>query len=142
MKIAFYPGSFNPWHEGHEDILNKALKVFDKVVILRLTNSEKQAELKEVELEENAKTEYYEFADMPMLVAIGNYIIGDAEVKNNQYAVIRGLRNMQDFEYEKAMQYWNEDLGLKIATFFIMTDRRLGHISSSAIRIVRSFPTI
>jgi pantetheine-phosphate adenylyltransferase len=141
MKIAFYPGSFNPWHEGHEDILAKALKVFDKVIILRLTNSEKKDANEELQFEESNNVEFYEFKDMMLNIAIGNALL-HLNIKDAQYAVIRGLRNSQDLEYEKAMQYWNEDLGLAIPTFYIMSDRKLVHISSSAIRAIRKFPTL
>ena len=54
-------------------------------------------------------------------------------------AVIKGLRNAQDLEYETTQQYWNEDLGIEIPTFYVITDRKLRHISSSAIRQVEKF---
>ncbi len=51
-------------------------------------------------------------------------------------AVIRGIRNGQDLEYERTQQYWNEDLGIRVPTVCFITDRKLVHISSSAIRAV------
>ena len=54
-------------------------------------------------------------------------------------AVIRGLRDANDFEFEKKQQYWNEDLGILIPTLYIICDRKLSHISSSAIRQIEKF---
>ena len=60
----------------------------------------------------------------------------DAIAPYKPTAIIKGLRNSADFEYEKIQQYWNEDLGMKIPTIYIISNRNLTHISSSAIRAI------
>jgi len=127
MKIAIYPGSFNPWHIGHVDILNKALNVFDKIIVARGKNPEKEVgscllELKK--LIDNKRVDVIQF---------GGLLVD--EVRNRKVdAVIRGLRNGHDLQYEMNQQYWNEDLGLIVPVVYFICDRKLSHISSSMLR--------
>jgi pantetheine-phosphate adenylyltransferase len=133
MKIAMYPGSFNPWHEGHEDVLNKALKIFDKVVIFIGANPQKEnySDLN-TNWMERIPQKHRDNKRIGVVVFAG--LLSDHA--DGYSAVIRGLRNGQDFEYEKTQQYWNEDLGLDIPTVYFISDRKLVHISSSAIKQV------
>jgi pantetheine-phosphate adenylyltransferase len=136
MKIAVYPGSFNPWHKGHEDILAKALLVFDKVVIAQGINPDKNFH------DVNIPSKLYGTHGPRIQLAKFRGLLADF-IKNESgfefVAVIRGLRNGQDFEFERTQQYWNEDLGLQIPTVYFIADRELTHISSSAIRAVEVF---
>lgn len=133
MKIGIYPGSFNPWHEGHTDILGKALQVFDKVIVARGVNPEKSGSTSVEDLQHLNKngtnhTGRVEIASFEGLLV--------DFVKDQDYiaGVIRGLRNGHDLQYEMNQQYWNEDLGLEVPTVYFICDRKLSHISSSAIR--------
>lgn len=138
MKVAVYPGSFNPWHDGHKDVLEKALKVFDKVVIAIGSNPDKtfsddiHHRISEIELENINHSDRIE-------VVVFSGLFKDFCLGAGYSAVIKGLRNSQDFEYEKTQQYWNEDLGVDLPTFYVISDRKLVHVSSSAIRAIRSF---
>lgn len=106
MKKAIYVGSFNPWHEGHQDILDKAKKIFDKVDVIKYGK---------------------DFTGL-----LSDYL------KDKDYcAIIRGLRNGYDLQYEQNQQYWYEDLGINLPVVYFITDRKLAHISSSAIREIR-----
>lgn len=129
MKVGIYPGSFNPWHSGHQDILEKALQVFDKIVIAIGQNPSKSDlswDLTYLQKQNTTNIEKVEFSGF----------LNDIVKRYNGIAIIRGLRNGQDFEFEKAQQYWNEDLGITIPTIYFVSDRKLVHISSSAIRLV------
>jgi pantetheine-phosphate adenylyltransferase len=140
MKVAIYPGSFNPWHEGHQDILNKALSVFDKVIIAQGINPGKEPPVSiegfscRVSLiaSERVDIKYFEGFLHEFIKTLDDPIT----------AVIRGLRNGNDLQYEQNQQYWYEDLGLHIPIVYFITDRRLGHISSSAIRAINGLKTL
>jgi pantetheine-phosphate adenylyltransferase len=131
VKVAIYPGSFNPWHKAHEHILRKALEVFDKVYVARGINGSKP------------KSD----TPLPDLSAYGGYVeviefegtLADLTHKLGADAVIRGLRNIFDFYEEKDNQYWHEDLGLMVPIFYVISSRELSHISSKAVRIVEKF---
>jgi len=125
MKVGIYPGSFNPWHMGHEDVLQKASKVFDKIIIAKYGDTFKRDVLSAgilCEVEE---------------ICFKDKLLVDLATEYNVDAVIRGLRNGNDLQYEMNQQYWNEDLGLYIPTVYFITDRKLSHISSSAIREIQ-----
>lgn len=104
-KIAVYPGSFKPWHQGHQDVLNKAKRLFDDVVVAEFG------------------------VDF-------HGLLKDFVKENNFCAVVRGIRNPNDFYFEQANQYWNEDLGIDVPTIYFISDRKFLHISSSAIKEV------
>jgi len=152
FSIGVYPGSFNPFHVGHADIVKKALKVFDFIVILRMFNPEKKytkEEEKEIRgnacdytrkiksyfLVEDRKRISVKFSAQTLKYSLAErwYVHGK---KFESTAVIRGLRNGHDLQYEMNSQYWNEDVGIKIPFVYFITDRKLSHVSSSSIKMV------
>ena len=134
MKRAIYPGSFNPWHEGHADVLKKALKVFDQVIIAIGKNPEKDGVASP---SDNHRIPQEIRDDNRINVIVFDGLLVDVINRWGVTAVIRGLRNGTDLEYERTQQYWNEDLCIKVPTICFITDRKLVHISSSAIRMVK-----
>lgn len=134
-KLAVYPGTFNPWHDGHRDVLKNALKVFDQVIIAVGINPEKRIQASTSVLEIAKEYE----SDTRITVVSFSTLLKDFAQQAGATAIVRGLRNGQDFELEKTQQYWNEDLGCKIPTAYFISDRNLVHISSSAIRAVEKF---
>lgn len=139
MKRAIYPGSFNPWHAGHEDILKNTLKVFDQVVIAIGVNPQKDTNFGINDNDALFRIPESIRDDKRINVITFDGLLIDAITDNNCNAVVRGLRNGVDLEYEKVQQYWNEDLGIKVPTICFISDRELVHISSSAIRAVAKF---
>ncbi len=130
-KVAVYPGSFNPWHEGHEDVLKKALAIFDKVIVLQYHNP-KNPEVKD----KSFMGIYQKFTRVEGGFFSGKLVDAVTDIKAD--AVIRGLRNGYDLDYEAKLQYWNEDLGLKVPVIYFLTDRRYTHISSTAVRELKA----
>lgn len=156
MKVAIYPGSFNPWHEGHTDVLKQALKVFDVVNILIGINPDKPAansvqQVTGVILDLAGQDKVYpgcpiKFGDKRVYVDIYTGLLKDhikfmstCEHEISPDAIIKGIRDPQDFLYEQKMQYHNEDLGITIPTYYVIAKRDLVHISSSAIRGLEKF---
>ncbi len=129
-NIAVYPGSFDPWHEGHENILNKALQVFDKVVVLQGYNPAK-LEAKDKSYIA-ALSKYGERVECGLFNGLFVDVIKGVPFKFK--AIIRGLRNGYDLQYEMNNQYWNEDLGCDIPFMYFICDRKYSHISSTALR--------
>jgi len=134
MKVALYPGSFNPWHEGHTDILKKAKLIFDKIIVAQLRNPDKLAPEKLIlsygEITYDAS--YLDNVD----VIYHDGLLVDLVKEVKPTAIVKGLRNGVDFEFELMQQYWNEDLGLNIPFAYFGSDRKLRHYSSSAIRTI------
>lgn len=128
MKTAIFPGSFNPWHEGHQEILDKALEVFDKVIVAQGINPTKSVPKTLVIL--HPRVEVIQFSGL---------LIDKIKILSEIKAIVKGLRNSNDFLYEQTQQYWNEDLGIIIPTFYIISNRNKVHISSSAIKIIQGF---
>ena len=131
-KVAVYAGTFSPWHAGHADILNKALKVFDKVVVAIGENAEKQCY-------RVGRNEIPQFSNGCVEIVLFTGLLTDFILKTNSkkepyVAIIRGLRNGSDLQYEQNMQYWNEDLGIEIPVVYFICDRKLSHYSSSMIK--------
>jgi pantetheine-phosphate adenylyltransferase len=134
MKVGVYAGSFNPWHEGHTDVLNKALKVFDKVIVLFAKNETKRSSQIKVNVE--LYKEYVKNKNIVIESLEEGKLLLDFCKEKEVTGIIRGLRDEKDLQYEKNMLYWNEDLGSTIPTVFFICDRNLVHISSSAIRSI------
>lgn len=141
MRIACFPGTFDPFHRGHLDVVKKALQVFDKVMITRLRNPAKAliADDFPAQIIESIRSPLNSRSTMAR-ICYQSYdgLLVDFLVNNPCDAIIRGLRNGADLEYERNLQYWNEDLGLDIPVFYILTNRADSHISSTAIRELKS----
>jgi len=130
MKVAVYAGSFNPFHKGHYNILQKAEKIFDKVIIARGYNPEKKNDL----------------------VALPNIIMNRAVMQYSglltdfiqtlpfeNITLIRGLRNSVDLQYEMNQYRYLQDLMPSIQMVSIFCDKEYEHISSSGIRTLSIF---
>ncbi len=134
-KTVLYPGSFNPWHDGHNDIFTKALKVFEHVTLVQMLNPAK----KEAQVHFPKDFIYPRHGKDKVSMFSYNGLLVDCVKQFNAVAVIRGLRNAQDFEFEKVQQYWNEDLGLLVPEVYFIADRNAVHLSSTALRQLEMF---
>jgi len=136
-RIALFPGSFDPFTNGHLDIVRRGTALFDEVVVAIGTNSSKQRYLPvEQMLELLAKV----FQDEPR-VSVRTFKGLTAEFAREVGArfLLRGLRNSPDFEYEKPIAYGNQHVYPGLETVFLLTSPSLGAISSTIIRDIHRY---
>ncbi|MEE8317771.1 MAG: pantetheine-phosphate adenylyltransferase [Candidatus Omnitrophota bacterium] len=131
-KIAVYPGSFDPVTYGHLDIVKRALKIFDKVIVAVAHNTEKDP-LFDV-------SERIEFLKRSLKGLKGvevddfNSLVVDYVKKKKAALVVRGLRMISDFEYEFQMALTNRKLSNDIETIFMMSSESYSYLSSKLIK--------
>ena len=131
-KVAVFPGSFSPFSIGHQSVVEKALPLFDKIIISVGINSKKnqyfsiQERMQWIEsvYGDNEKIEIKRYEGLTV----------DFCKKEKANYILRGLRDSHDFKFEKNIAQMNKDLNPDIETIFIITPPELSHISSSLIR--------
>ena len=136
LAIALYPGSFDPVHNGHLDIINRACRMFRRVVVGVAKNVEKEAMFsvgdRVAMLREAAAKAAVEVTSFDGLTVEFAHRLGAA-------VIVKGLRAMMDFEYELKMAAMNKRLRPDIETVFMMTAPEFAYLSSTLIREVASF---
>lgn len=132
MKIAVFPGSFDPITLGHLDIVKRALPLFDKIIMAVGINSIKKGLFT---LEQRLDWLEAVFADEPKVVVddFEGLTVHYCEKAKANY-LIRGLRNGSDFDYEKTISQLNTIIGKDIETVFLIAKPELSHISSTIVR--------
>ena len=138
MKIAVYPGSFDPITNGHLDILKRALNVFDKVIVLVANNPKKQTTFDVNERRNIIKNVTKDMKNVEVDSTEG-LVVAYAK-KVGATALVRGLRAVTDFEYELQMATTNEFVDSSIDMVFFMTHLENTFISSSSTVYFISFP--
>mgnify|MGYP000161990943 CR=1 FL=1 len=131
-KIAIFPGSFAPFSVGHQSIVDRALPLFDKIVIAIGINLEKNQYFS---IEERLKWITAVYGNSPK-IEVKRYEGLTVDFCKNEKAnyILRGLRDSHDFKFEKNIAQMNKELNASIETIFIITPPELSHISSSLIR--------
>lgn len=137
-RIAIFPGSFDPFTKGHEDIVLRGLRLFDKIIIAIGYNSAKQNRYFNIDL--IVKKIEETFADYDNIeVIVYNELTAELAGKHNAKFLLRGLRNTTDFEYENSISQVNRKLNEDLDSVFLITSPRYAAISSSIIREVHRF---
>ncbi len=137
MKTAVYPGSFDPVTNGHLDIIRRAAKIFDKVVVSVFVNKAKNysftvAERVEMLQKVTAEFDNVEITSSDKLLV---HFMKEKDIK----IIIKGLRMISDFEFEFQMALANREQCPEIETMFMMTSSELSHVSSSLVRELASY---
>ncbi len=132
MKVAVYPGSFDPVTCGHLDIIKRSCKIFDKVIVAVLNNSAKNPLFTADERMEfiTRCTKDLENCEVDSF----DGLLVDFVQKKNANVVVRGLRAISDFEYEFQMELLNKKLSPEIETLFMVTNLNCLYISSSVVK--------
>jgi pantetheine-phosphate adenylyltransferase len=141
MRIALYPGSFDPVTYGHLDVLTRAVAVFDRVVVAVITNPRKTPLLSvetRVGILETAIRDAGIDADRASVATFDGLTVDAAHVHGAQW-IVRGLRAISDFEAEGQLAHNNRVLADDIDTVFFMTAVEHGYISSSLVREIAAF---
>jgi len=131
-KIAIFPGSFSPFTIGHQSIVDRALPLFDKIVISIGINSEKPQYFSIDKRMQWIKDVYNNNPKIDVKQYKGLTV--DFCKKENANYILRGLRDSHDFKFEKNIAHMNKELNTNIETIFIITPPKISHISSSIIR--------
>ena len=138
MKKAVYPGSFDPITYGHIDIAKRALKVFDKLIIMITINPRKQSLFTAEERIEMVKESMKECMDHIEITTCEDLTVNKT-LELGAHHIVRGLRAVTDFEYEFQMTHANRVLAKKVDSIFFMTDNAYSFLSSNTVKEIAQF---
>lgn len=136
-KLAIYPGTFDPITNGHLDIIQRAVNLFDKVIVAVTTNPAKKPLFS---VKERVSMIRNSVAALPRVV-VENFdgLLMDYAKKKEADAVVRGLRAITDFEYEFQMALVNRRLAESIITVFLMPNEKYTYLNSTIVKEVAKF---
>ena len=135
MRVAIYPGSFDPITYGHMDIIERGCGLFDKVVVA-IAKSEAKNTMFTLEDRINLAESIYEGNDTVEVVGFPRKLTVDLAKDFNACAIIRGLRHVSDFEFEFQMAMMNFNLNPNVKSLFMMPDEKYIHLNSTVIKDV------
>jgi len=133
MRVAIYPGSFDPITYGHMDIIERGCGLFDKVIVA-IAKSEAKNPMFTLEDRINLAKLIYEGNDKVEVVGFPRKLTVDLAKDYNACAIIRGLRAVSDFEYEFQLATMNRSLAPDIESIFLTPKETLIYVSSSLIK--------
>jgi pantetheine-phosphate adenylyltransferase len=141
MRVALYPGSFDPVTYGHLDVLGRALAVFDRVIVAVLENPRKTplllAETRVIVLAKAIRDAGID-PELATVTTFNGLTVEAARAHDARW-IVRGLRAISDFEAEGQLAHNNRVLAADIDTVFFMTAVEFGYVSSSLVREIASF---
>ncbi len=135
-KRAIYSGTFDPITNGHIDIIKRALKVFDELIIAVATSSSKKPMFNQ-----DKRVQLIQKATKGLNVQVKPFdtLLVDFAKKENVFTIVRGLRAVSDFEFELQMGYANSSLDSNIDTMYFMPTLQNAFVSSSVVREILKF---
>ncbi|MGL4607796.1 MAG: pantetheine-phosphate adenylyltransferase [Eubacteriaceae bacterium] len=137
MRVAVYPGSFDPVTFGHLDIIQRASKVFDKLIVCVMVNHDKKYLFSSEERAQLITENIKKLNNVEVDIYDG--LLVDYAKKMDAKIIVKGLRAILDFEYEFQMALTNKHLDNEIETFFMMTSNKYSYLSSSLVKEITKF---
>ena len=137
MRLAVYPGTFDPITRGHTDIVSRSLSIFDRLVVAVAPNPRKGALLSIEERVELVKIATKDFANVE--VESFNGLLVEYVRQRGAHAIIRGLRAVSDFEHEFQMALLNRKLDERLETVFLMPSEEYSYLTSSIVKELALF---
>ena len=137
-KIALFPGSFDPYTNGHHDIVMRGMSIFDEIIISVGHNTSKKNRYFDIDFMVNKiKNTYLNYPSVKVIVY--DELTSSLAKKHNAKYLLRGLRNTTDFEYENKISQMNRYLNQSLETVFLITTSEYAAISSTIIREVHKY---
>ena len=136
-RIALFPGSFDPFTKGHEDIVLRGLNLFDEIIVTIGYNSNKSRYFPVEEMVGKIEATFADFDSVS--VKVYNELTAEYAKKFDAKFLLRGLRNTTDFEYENSIAQVNRHLNKELETVFLITSPEFASVSSSIIREVHKY---
>lgn len=137
-KIALFPGSFDPFTKGHEDIVLRGLRLFDEIIISIGYNQAKSSRYFPIETMVSCIEKTFESYPTIKVVTYAE-LTAEFARKNEARYLLRGIRNTTDFEYENSISQINRKLFSELESVFLITSPQFAWISSSIIREVHGY---
>lgn len=132
MSLAIVPGSFDPITVGHVDVIERAAKIFDTVLVMVMVNREKQYMFNIDQRTQLAKLSCDHIPNVKVLASEGMLIDAVNELGAN--VIVKGVRTIKDFKYEQVQAYWNKANNPKAETMYLPSDPKLKRVSSTLVR--------
>ena len=137
MIKAIYPGTFDPITVGHLDVIKRASKIYDKLIVAVMENNKKNCTFSDIERKEMIEKCVKDFKNVK--VVIGDGLTVEFAKKNNCNVIIRGIRAVSDYESELALATANMSLNNDIETVFMVAKPELSFLSSSIAKEIASY---
>ncbi|MCK4385546.1 MAG: pantetheine-phosphate adenylyltransferase [candidate division Zixibacteria bacterium] len=137
MKIAIYPGSFDPITNGHLDLIERGLQLFDQLVVAIADNPDKKPLFSGEERLKMVKTTVKDLKRVKVVLFAG--LLADMAKEIKASAIIRGVRAVSDFEFEFQLALMNRKLAPKTETVFLIPSEKYTYLSSNLIKDVARF---
>jgi pantetheine-phosphate adenylyltransferase len=137
MKIAVYPGSFDPCTNGHVDIIARSCRIVDKLIVAVLSNYKKTPAFTAQERVEFLKRVTHNYKNVEIMTFSG--LLADFAREQGASVIIKGLRAVSDFEYEFQMALTNRKLNPDVETIFMTTSTDNMYLSSSVVKEIAAY---